>query len=366
MKDDLDYYLTQDHAARQRTMLFSVFAGAVAGATAQLVGVSTNRAFEICVVIVAAFELGRALGYQRASQEKRTRTAVVLPLRRYAIRVAFSAFVVFILALLRIPHIEAAVIDRKLRKMTEEDPFPFEKVDALINLAIQNSIRIPEKSIAAAKRQALRAAVLNTKVPSASPASATLAHLEAYTLYDVAALRLRLSIVIFLPARTYVIYGPIHSPSSSNLGESRDGVILDVEFKSTDVVFKHTNEMPAVMSYPEMRSDALIARMTARGQSLAAVADAPEFVRKAPGDESYKLAVLDLTISNLRQTVDGLIWIDVLFDHCLITYQGGPIQLERVIFRDCNLSASTQAGAKVLDYIRSQGDKPVTLRAGQT
>lgn len=362
MKDDLDYYLTQDHAARQRTMLFSVFAGAVAGATAQLAGVSTSGSFEMCILAVAAIEVGRALSYRTASQGKRPRTAVVLPLRRYAVRGAFSAFVVFILALLKIPHIEAAVIDRKLREMTEEDPLPFEKVDALIKLAIQNSIPIPEKSIAAAKHQALRAAVSNTKEPSTSPASVTLAHLEAYTLYEVAAVSLRLAIVVFLPAKTYVIHGPIYSKySNSSLGESRDGVVLQIEFKSTDVFFKHTNELPVVFNYPDMGSDVLIARMTARGQSLD-LADAPEFVRKAAVDKSYKLAVLDLNISGLRQTLDGLIWTDVLFDRCFITYQGGPIYLDRVTFRDCDFSASTEASTKVLDYVKSQRGRPVTLR----
>jgi hypothetical protein len=355
------YYLTQDSSARQRTLLFSVFAGIVSGAVAQLAGISTSVAVGICVLAVAAVEIGAALGYAR-SRHLTDRDAVVLPIRRYVIRVALSSTGIFILALLRAPRIEAGFVDRRLREMTGEDPIPFDKVDALVSLAIQNDIPIPKKSIAAAKLLALRAAAkasFNATLPSTSSASDTLAHLEAYTVYDAAAVSLRLSSAVFLPAKTYVLYGPIYGRSNSQLGESRDGTLLDVEFKSTDVPFKQTKPTPAVLNYwPSIWSDALIARQTATGQNLP-LSDAPEFVRKAPENRSYKLVILDVTILSLRQTLDELTWVDVLFDRCSITYNDGALQLDRVTFRDCEFSVSDE---RVLNYIRSQQGSPVTIK----
>src|SRR5216683_2236469 len=105
MKNNLDYYLTQDHAARGQTMAY----------------------------------------------------AIVLPVRRYLLRAAFLSIGIFILAILRIPRIEAAAADRRLREMTSEDPLPFEKVDALINFAIQNRIPIRSDSITAAQVKVLAA-----------------------------------------------------------------------------------------------------------------------------------------------------------------------------------------------------------------
>jgi hypothetical protein len=351
-KDDLDYYLAQDHAARQRTMVISVITGALAGATAELAKVPAQGAFGICVLTVIVIEFAGALGYGKVAERSR-QAAVIFPVRRYLIRAALPAISIFVLAFLGIPNIEAAVVQRRLREMTGEDPLPFEKVDALINLAIQYQIPIPERSIAAAQRRVLAAAkVSEPTVPT--PASATFARLEAYTLFKVTAVRLHLSTAVLLPPETLTIHGPVYAFSSSVLGQSRNVTVIDVAFKRTEA-------MAAVINYGlQMQSDALVAHMAATGRTLAP-AETPQFIRKLAESEGYKVAALDLRISNLRQTLDELIWIDVVFEHCLIAYAGGAIRLEGVVFLDCEFSASSQAGEKVLEYIRSYEGSPVTL-----
>ena len=368
---NLDYYLTCDHVARRNTTLISIVAGICVGTLLEASGATFKVAAISCILVIAAVEMARARLYTKPFEEESRALDLSSPTRRSFLLVPVSAALFIFFALIPTPRIEAAVLERRLRKLTGEVPLPFEKVDALINLAIQNNIHISEKTIAAAKHQVLRVAAKessygNVTLPNAAPnaASATLGNLEAYTVHEVAAVSLRLSGVVLLAASTYVLHGPIYAPSSvSQVGESREGVVLDVEFQPTDVPFNRMKTIPAVINYlpPKMESDALIARQTAIGRSVT-LSDAPEFVHNAAEDQSHKLVVLQVTISSLRQTLDGLIWIGVVFDHCFITYQGGPIQLDGVTFRACEFSPpSSQAESKALDYIKSQEGNPVTL-----
>jgi len=352
MKDNLDYYLTQDQVARQRTMVFSVVAGALAGAIAESAKAPGDAALGVCLLVVAVIELAGAFSYGRVRKDNR-RTAMVLPIRRYIVRAAVPAIGILVLSLLRIPNIEAAVVNRRLREITGEDPFPFEKVDELVNFAIQNRIPIPEKSIAAAQQRVLAAAGPSQSPFVPSPASKTFARLEAYTLYNVTDVRLHLSGAVLLQDRVFQFYAPVYEGSISVVGESRTTSIIDVKFQRTE-------EMAAALYFaPGMQSDALVARLGATGR--VAPAEAPEFIRKAQQTSAYNVVALELNISNLRQTLDGFIWIDVVFDRCLIAYQGGAIHLQRVSFLNCEFSASDQEGEKLMDYIKSSGSAPVTF-----
>src|SRR6266851_358051 len=353
MKNNLDYYLTQDHAARGLTMAYAIVAGTLVGAGTQLASFSSHESLGLCVSTVAFIQLVRALRCGKGSQ-RGSRTTIVLPVRRYLLRAAFLSIGIFILAILRIPRIEAAAADRRLREMTSEDPLPFEKVDALINFAIQNRIPIRSDSITAAQVKVLAAAKATSGPTVSPPASTTFARLEAYALYNVADVRLQLSGAIILRAEPATFYAPVFARSMSMLGLSRTESIIDVKFKRTAAMAAAINYNDAAMG-----SDALVARMTVTGQELA-LSDAPEFILKQPEAEPHKVVVLGVTVSNLRQTLDRLVWIDVLFDKCLIVYGGGPIHLEAVRFRDCEFSADEVSG-EIFDYIGSRKGQPVTL-----
>jgi hypothetical protein len=353
MKEDLDYYLTQDHVARQRTMVFSVVAGALAGAIAESAKAPGDAALGVCLLVVAVIELAGAFSYGRVRKDNR-RAAMVLPIRRYLLRAAVPAIGILVLSLLRIPNIEAAVVNRRLREITGEDPFPFEKVDELVNFAIQNRIPIPEKSIAAAQQRVLAAAGPAQSPFVPSPASKTFSRLQAYTLYNVADVRLHLSGAILLPSRVFQFYAPVFESSISVVGESRSTSIIDVRFR-------RTADMAAALDFaPGMQSDALVARLGATGKGLAP-AETPEFIRRAQETSAYNVVALELNISNLHQTLDGFIWIDVAFDRCLIAYRGGAIHLQGVRFLNCEFSASDHEGEKLMDYIKSSGSAPVTF-----
>jgi hypothetical protein len=363
---DLDYYLTCDHAARRSTTLLSVAAGTGVGMLSQELGASLKVAAGLCVLSIGCIEIVRAWRYAQPTPKKRQAADLPSPARRRFLIVApVSAILFLMMAFLPIPLIEAAVVERRLRRMTDETSPPLEKVSALLVSAMQNGIPISEKSIDAAQYKILRAAAQSTSSPtrpSPTPATATFAQLEAYRLYSVAGVRLYIYDSILLPAQLFPFDGPVYGHFVSTLGLSRTATVLDVTFKRTEANV-------AALNYtydPRVTDDVLVGRMTATGQSLV-LSEAPEFIHRAPArNESRKVVVSNATISNLHQTLDGLLWIDVEFDHCLITYQGGSIYMDRVSFHDCEFSVPNQADAEVADYVRAQGTKPVTLkRAGR-
>lgn len=85
----------------------------------------------------------------------------------------------------------------------------------------------------------------------------------------------------------------------------------------------------------------------------------PNFIQR--DNSSSKLAVFEVTVSNLKQALDGIIWAEVIFDHCEITYNGAPILLKNVSFKDCHFSAGNVLAQSVIETIRSYGDHPITL-----
>jgi hypothetical protein len=54
-------------------------------------------------------------------------------------------------------------------------------------------------------------------------------------------------------------------------------------------------------------------------------------------DTDSHVIVRDSTVENLDQTLDGITWINVQFDHSMIKLNGGPFTLVNVAFKDCDL-----------------------------
>lgn len=68
---NLDYYLTYDHAARGRTMLLSVAAGAVMGMFSEWLGAPVKVSAILCFMVVGAVEIMISWRYVQPSEEKR-------------------------------------------------------------------------------------------------------------------------------------------------------------------------------------------------------------------------------------------------------------------------------------------------------
>jgi hypothetical protein len=348
-------------------MLLSVAAGTAVGMLLEGLGAPLEVSVGLCGLAVGTIEIMRAWRYAQPLERRRPVAAVELPskLRRSLIRELVPAALLLLMAAFTpIPNIEAAVIGRRLRRLTDETSPPFDKIKALLESALQNDIPISVRSIDAAQYKVLRVAAQDTSSPSqpvTTQATNTFAQLEAYRLYSVAGMRMQIYVSILMPAAPFICYAPIYAHFASMLGSSRTASVFDVRFNRTEI-------SAAALNYtydPRVSDDILVANMTATGQSLA-LAEAPEFIRKAEGDDSRKVAISNVTISNLNQTLDGYLWVEVEFDNCVVTYRGGPIYLDRVLFRNCEFSVPNQADANVAENIKAQGTNAVTLkRAGR-
>jgi hypothetical protein len=354
----LDYYLTKDHSARQRMILISVAAGALVGVSLQLLNTPFNLAVIACVATTVSIQFIGALTYKTATVVKRTGTSrITVPtpqVRRYLIQTAVSAAGFVVSVALRVPSIEAAIMDRKLREAINGKP-PYPKAYHLVRSAIQNDIRANLPSIDSAKRRAIGGALEAGLTPDELNKSLapTLAQLEAYKLYALTGIKLDTApSSVFFPSGTYRLTEPVSSDSVSLIGQSRNTTIQVVDFDSTP-------DAAALFIYgKEMQKDAVIGNMTALRRS-ANVSTAPAFV--AAESEAFRVAVTDVTLSNVAQDLDTVIWVNTSFDHCRVTYRGGPLEIRSVTFIDCVFSSAGGKAQFVLDKIRANGEKPFTL-----
>jgi len=79
---------------------------------------------------------------------------------------------------------------------------------------------------------------------------------------------------------------------------------------------------------------------------------------------SSSVVVRNATVENLDQTLDGITWINVEFQHSMIRVNSGPFALVNATFKDCDfrwLPLGGQAGMELLDRINKANGKPVTF-----
>ena len=94
--NNLDYYFTEDHAARRRTTLIGLLIGVPTVLVLHALGEPTGIATALCIAIVGMVEITRALTYRRAHSKKvsgRYEIVSAVPSRRYALQTALSALI---------------------------------------------------------------------------------------------------------------------------------------------------------------------------------------------------------------------------------------------------------------------------------
>lgn len=265
-----------------------------------------------------------------------------------------ASFIAFVLSL-RLPHVEAAVVERKLIEATAGPP-PYDKANELIRSAIHHNVSVSLKSIEVAKRQVARNLTAES-VPrqEEDSANSTFAQLDAYAIYRMTGVKLS------IPLPRVVVLSGIYAINETidvnwgpliGLDRARSG-IRAVDFKKT--------KGSAIFSYEgQGERDAYVAHMTVSSTTSGnPVVPPPAFIHR--DNSSSKLAVFDVTVSDLWQALDGIIWVDVAFDRCHIAYGGGPVLMKEVTFNDCEFASENNAASAVLEQIRLQSPKPITL-----
>jgi hypothetical protein len=156
---NLDFYLLFDHAARRRTMYFSVAAGAVVGASAELFGASFEHAAIASVLTVGLVEILTAVRYVEPDR-KAQRDIVAFPIRRRLIHAAVSSAVVLVVALLRLPRAEARIVERKLTQASQNpgNPQNIKEVKAVLDRSKNAGIKITPSVVEDTGKKFLEAA----------------------------------------------------------------------------------------------------------------------------------------------------------------------------------------------------------------
>src|SRR6202035_278436 len=142
----LNHYLTQDHAARHRTTLFSVGIGAAVGMITELWGIPFQASFLLCLLATGAVELTMAVRYVPSAQP-RIHTGVRFVDRRNLLRTAFS--IVSFLVLVRVLfHLNSSVNALRLKQVSSNpiDPQNIAEAKTVLAKAISEKVEI-EKTV---------------------------------------------------------------------------------------------------------------------------------------------------------------------------------------------------------------------------
>ena len=331
--------------------MLSIAAGVSAAAAGAYFNDSLKIAGIVCVVAVAAVEVSRAWRYKQPSAKKSVAIDVPLLSRRSLVFLPASAVLFFVLALVPIPTVEAAILDRKLKQAAKEGRPPYSEVKKLLLFALSNGIVVHSTTLDTTRRT-ITAAYLALPEKEQRETGVTLAQIAAYDVYarTHVALSVPVSAVLLTSVKGYYIGESLQTQYQNmiGLGEYRTGLIAG---------FDYAPEAPAVLIYrSEQVRDAIAGYFFAKRPLQRSLANAPAFALIEAGTDHGKVAVIDVVVSNLSQTLDAIVWVNVIFDHCHISYHGGQLLLKDVIFKECEFE-----GGDVLNRISRFGENPVTL-----
>lgn len=141
--NDLDYYLTDDHAARSRTTLLSVLvAGAAAFVTAQF-DASLRTVAIVCIIAVTGVEVSRAWFYVRPAAKRGIRSSSHYE-RFSLVFAALFLLAIGLSVLFPTSRIEAAVSEHTLRQNAANptDPENIKETEVVLSRAEKSNLRL--------------------------------------------------------------------------------------------------------------------------------------------------------------------------------------------------------------------------------
>ena len=168
----LQYFLTIDDAARQRSTLISAAAGFLSGMLLQWYGNPFDVSAYFSVAVASGVFTLRTLLYCRTAKARLLTEPVVE--RRRVLRFAAVAAAVFLLSVLPARRVEAGVLDRRLRALTPGPsltPDAPEKITDTMELAQRWGVSIPSTTLVRV-RDAIKASAVSTPNLDALPPAA--------------------------------------------------------------------------------------------------------------------------------------------------------------------------------------------------
>jgi len=300
---NLDSYLTQAHAARRRTMLFSVAAGAAAGMISEWIGASQKISVAACILVVSAVEIMRAVYYVQPTEKWHRQVANPSPIRRSILALPVSALMFLVFAVFRSSRIEAAVVEEKL-KSNAKDPGDLQNIKdttRILTEAQAAKIRIDPNVLENAGQKFIRS---TASQPSAWDAAIAIAQYRSFLNMD-------------------------SQPLLKDL-------VADIPYWeiNTQIGNYHTNpsQMPTVTAYGRV-PPAETAILNARG--------------KVP-NEGQSFGVGFFVAEGDQALLDNAQMKNVVFRNVNILYSGGWTVMENVYFVNCVFGFPSPPNANIL------------------
>lgn len=375
-----DYYMPEAASFRQRTIVMSVLAGAIAGGVFQAMGAGLASSVAACVTASASIQLIAEHKYSPKQTTRKRRAALSLQSgRRYILEAVASVPVFLFFGFLQVPQIEAEVLDRKLREAAAPGA-PFGNADQLIQYAIENRIPLKQSTLQELKRKATVESGRQAETPSATDlaqpevlhrrsqaekaVSLTLAQIVAYDIYARTSVQLNVwpvALVWTIPnsqRQISMLGSPVSWSCVSLIGQNRDLVIL------LGAMEGKTNS-PAIFRYLGCGTgwDSILAELTFSTAPPEWSSPPRAIAAISMEDETgTRLAVYSAEVIGVTQDLGSILWVDVEFRNCIVTYDRGPLYLNNVRFENCEFRAAANSKTQaILNHLRSVSPAPVTL-----
>jgi hypothetical protein len=159
----VDIYLVKDHPARSRVMFVSILVGVSVGVVGQLAGYSFHAAVVASVLATGIVEIFGMLGYREPVHNDQQKLAA-FSVRRGMLRAVFASAAVALLSLLRVPEVEARMLERKLHQasVTPTDLQSIHEAQKILAVASNARIKIAPTTVEYAGKRFLEASSTNS------------------------------------------------------------------------------------------------------------------------------------------------------------------------------------------------------------
>jgi len=361
MLERFRFYVLFDHRTRVRNDLLSLVFALLYYLLTAISSISPERNPGYESLIVLACGMGfTTLWYCSHPQRMSTQ----LPRRRIQATLAeaqvprsavlASIGVVILSALFPASQLEAALIDRRIRKALKHGP-PYNELDKVLDEGMRSGLRA-SPSVLKSAATAVRGS-LNAQTSPQSAIYGTLTRLNAYSIYTQASLSIQVAhgakrILFPATAKGYRLTRGLDLPSIWIQGESTDSRLL-VDFGRV--------KSKSLWSMNEV-GDAVIQNLTIEEENPYTIELRPDVLSSSQA--GARAVFMNVTIIGLSQDLGvSAVWLWTTFKNCSLRYSGeSSIQMLDVIFVDCAFDFSKTKNAQmVLDVIQSSPSQPVSI-----
>jgi hypothetical protein len=310
---NFDYYLYYDHSARSKTAFMAIAMGAGTGMLSESLGASVTLSAVLCVSAIGIVEITRAWRYVQPAGERRAALDLPSATRRSLILVPVSALFLFILTLVPVSKVEAAVIERRLKESADNPFNPQNANDAEKTLihAETSNIKLRPNVVEKTGKKFLDAAETESD-PRA---------------WDTA--------LSFLDYRSF-----LNTDAQPILRDPQDDEpIFHTYYYDKWVEGTEHTPMRVFGKVPLAQS----ARLNLIGRNF-----------QAGRTFGNAFLLIEGTGGNDSVYIDGMDMKNILIRHANIFYEGGPVIMENICFVNCAFrliqnSTTAQLAAKVLE-----------------